>query len=199
MLSTKYSEVVLHNWLGLVSAGLVTLVGAWMLWQRLVGNGHGHVHLFGSEHHHHEQEAEHSHEHLHPHVHPHVHEHGEGHDHHPHVHPQPTQPPARKGMIELLLLGISGGIIPCPAAIAILLAGVASGKLAEGLTMTLLFSLGLGGVMMGIGLLLSQSTHLTNRISQNLDIARKIGIASAALILVIGCYTMFHSIRGILS
>jgi nickel/cobalt exporter len=240
VLSKTYSDEVLHDWLGLVSAGLILIVGIWMLRQRLSGSGHGHVHLFGG-HHHHEQPHPHSHEHHHPHTHNHAHEEADSHGHlheqphspehshehhHPHVHPHehdgyhdhlhephqhavahqhdahhasPGKAAAKSGAskLELLLLGMSGGLIPCPAAIATLLAAIAAGKIAQGLSVTLFFSLGLGGVMITIGVLLSQSRRLTGKISENLDFARKMGIASAVLIIALGSYTMFHSIKNI--
>lgn len=95
------------------------------------------------------------------------------------------------------MLGISGGIIPCPAAIATLLAAIAAGKIAQGLSVTLFFSLGLGIVMMSIGVILSQAGRLTNKIGENLDFARRMGVVSALLIIGIGSYTMLHSVRNI--
>jgi nickel/cobalt exporter len=236
MLSKHYSDEVLHNWLGLVSAGMILIVGLWMLRQRLSGAGHSHFHLFGGHDHHHHSHESHSHEHHHPHTHPHAHDdrhdHGHSHEHphpadhghehlHPHVHPHQhegyhehphpheqhdygsahshaaavTAKPT--SLLELLLLGMSGGIIPCPAAIATLLIAISAGKIGQGLTVTLFFSLGLGLVMITIGVLLSQSRHLTGKISENMDFARKMGIASAGLIIVLGAYTMFNSVRNI--
>ncbi|WP_417914599.1 sulfite exporter TauE/SafE family protein [Candidatus Electronema sp. JM] len=231
LLSKRYSDEVLHNWLGFVSAGLILVVGIWMLRQRLSSSGHGHFHLFGGHHHHHPQphshdhehphahdagqdhghqheqphEQEHTHEHLHPHAHDHEHD---GYHMHPHkahdhaaacAHHEEHKPAAAKttSKLELLFLGMSGGIIPCPAAIATLLAAIAAGKIAQGLSVTLFFSLGLGGVMITIGVLLSQSRHLTNKINENLDFSRKMGIASAVLIVLLGAYTMFNSVKNI--
>ena len=248
MLSKTYSDQVLHDWLGLVSAGIILIVGLWMLKQRLSGNaGHHHFHLFGGGHHHHthdhhthDHEHSHSHSHDHEHVHhdhshdhshsPHPHEvheksvtathshhthnnthelhdhahshhdhgHSHSHDHHHHVH---TQPSAREpqSKLKLLLLGISGGLIPCPAAIATLLAAIAAGKIAQGLSVTLFFSLGLGAVMMSIGVILSQAGRLTEKISDNIELSHKLGIVSALVIVFIGSYTMFHSVRNILA
>ncbi|MCI5212464.1 MAG: hypothetical protein D3910_27600, partial [Candidatus Electrothrix sp. ATG2] len=102
-----------------------------------------------------------------------------------------------KSKWELLMLGISGGIIPCPAAIATLLAAIAAGKIAQGLSVTLFFSLGLGIVMMGIGVALSQTGRLTEKIGENLELGRKMSIISAVLIVSIGSYTMFHSVKSI--
>lgn len=187
MLSKRYSDETLHNWLGLVSAAMILIVGIWMLRQRLSSAGHSHFHLFGGgSHDHHHPHDSHSHEHPHP--------------HEPHSHHQPAAATAAKptSKLELLLLGMSGGIIPCPAAIATLLIAIGAGKIGQGLTVTLFFSLGLGLVMITIGVLLSQSRRLTGKISENMDFARKMGIASAGLIIVLGAYTMFISVRNIL-
>ena len=100
---------------------------------------------------------------------------------------------------RLLLLGISGGIIPCPPAIAALLAAIGAGRTAQGLTVAIFFSLGLGLVMMTIGVVLSQAGKLTQKVGENLDLARKLGIISAMIITGLGVITLFHSIRGLLS
>ncbi|MBU0481203.1 MAG: sulfite exporter TauE/SafE family protein [Proteobacteria bacterium] len=212
LLSTSYSATELHNWLGLVSAAIIIVVGIWMLRQRLFGHsGHHHFHLFGKGHSHHDHvhSDHHQHDHLDHHSHNHRHD---QHEHHPgdepHQHPHPHshshaahQPEQAKiasySKWDLLLLGISGGIIPCPAAIATLLAAVAAGRIAQGLSITIFFSLGLGLVMMGIGVALSQAGRLTGKISENLEFGRRMGIASAVLIVFLGSYTMFHSVRNI--
>lgn len=236
ILSKTYSDAILHDWLGLVSAVIILAVGIWMLRQRLSGRStHQHVHLFGKghshEHHHphthkhsHDTEQgdhhdhshdhnhdhaldgqEHVHEHHHPHEHDHVHDGYHEHSHHNHDSHEHTEEKhthhdhggAEKNTWELFMLGISGGIIPCPAAIATLLAAIAAGKIAQGLSVTLFFSLGLGLVMMSIGVALSQAGRLTDKISENLHFARSMGIVSALLIMVLGSYTMFHSVKNI--
>jgi len=62
---------------------------------------------------------------------------------------------------------------------------------------TIFFSLGLGLVMMSIGVALSQTGRLTAKIGENLELGRKLGIVSAVLIVFLGSYTMFHSVRNI--
>ncbi|MCI5222261.1 MAG: high frequency lysogenization protein HflD [Candidatus Electrothrix sp. AR4] len=204
ILSKTYSEEILHNWLGFVSAGIILVVGVWILRQRLSSNAaHHHLHLFGKSHSH-----EHPHEHSHVHKgHDNHHTHGDTSDHtnkepheHSHEHHDHSVEYGKKkakNKWELFMLGVSGGIIPCPAAIATLLAAIAAGKIAQGLSVTLFFSLGLGIVMMSIGAALSQTGRLTEKVSENLELSRKLGIVSGVLIVLIGSYTMFHSVKGI--
>lgn len=198
LLSHTYTETQLHAYLGLFSSVLILGVGIWMIVERLPGSkGHGHFHLFGKGHSHNDH-----------HNHSHNHDHGDGHSPADHVHAPPTSPSAkqpaanksiRHGFWNLLVLGISGGLVPCPAAIATLLAAIASGRTAQGLTLALFFSLGLGAVMMSIGVILSQAGRLTAKIGENLEFARHMGMTSAVLITGLGCYTFYHSLMGIFS
>jgi nickel/cobalt exporter len=87
--------------------------------------------------------------------------------------------------------------VPCPAAIATLLAAIGAGRIAQGLTMAICFSLGLGVVMMAIGVLLSHAGRLTEQIGANQEFSRRMGILSAVVITVLGAYTLFHSVRGL--
>lgn len=192
LLSQTYSAEQLHGWLGLISAVLILAVGLWMLRQRLSGSGHRHFHLFGKGH-------DHGHGQTHQQVDSHHHDlHDHHHAHHHHQHRQVTDKTAAKaqpGIWNLLILGISGGLVPCPAAIATLLAAIAAGRIAMGLTMAIFFSLGLGLVMMVIGVVLSQAGRLTRRFESNPDFSRRMGIVSAVIITILGTLTLFHSIR----
>lgn len=165
-------------------------------------HSHDHVHPHSHDHDHgHDQDHGHSHPHPHPHAHNHD-GHAADHHHHDHAHSEttaldPHHHPERCDMRQLLLLGISGGIVPCPAGIATLLAAIAAGRIAQGLTVTIFFSLGLGLVMMSIGVLLSQAGRLTDKIGENLELGRKLGIASAVIITVLGVATFIHSLYNI--
>ena len=88
---------------------------------------------------------------YHPHTHEH-HPHTHEHDNHHHDHHHPID----KGVSisSLLALGISGGLLPCPAALVLLLGAIAVHKTALGLILVICFSLGLSAVLTGLGLLL---------------------------------------------
>ena len=98
-------------------------------------------------------------------------------------------------MWSLLLLGVSGGLVPCPAAIATLLAAIAAGKVGKGLTMVIIFSIGLGAVMMSIGVILAHASKFTKRFSSNPEFSRRMGIISAVIITILGGVTLFHSVK----
>lgn len=211
LLSHSFTDAQLHVWLGFFSSLMILGVGLWMLRERLAHHdgGHTHFHFFCKDGagHDHSHTPGHSHPH-HPHDHNHGHDHGNSHhhDHAPsHVHSHQsteveiTGEDGRVNRWRLLLLGISGGIVPCPPAIVALLAAIGAGRTAEGLTVAIFFSLGLGMVMMTIGVVLSQAGRLTKKVSDNLPMARKLGILSALIITVLGCVTLFHSIRGMLA
>jgi len=116
-----------------------------------------------------------------------------------HGHAQPHQGDASFSKWNLLLLGISGGLVPCPAAIATLLAAIAAGKIAQGLTMAIFFSLGLGLVMMTIGFVLSQAGRFVENLGSNEEFSRRMGILSALIITVLGFVTLYHSVSSLLA
>lgn len=113
----------------------------------------------------------HAHEH-HDNTHRHIHDHEHGHEDAgvPHKHGPFGRPhthlPAegQKATIgNLLVLGITGGIIPCPSALVVLLVAIASGQVALGLLLILAFSFGLAAVLMAIGLLMVYSRNMLQR------------------------------------
>jgi nickel/cobalt transporter (NicO) family protein len=85
----------------------------------------------------------------HPHDHgPHYHSHGWG---LAHTHDIEAITQVRPSLAILLGLGIAGGLLPDPGALAILLATIASGKLILGLLTVLVFSLGFASVLVVVG------------------------------------------------
>lgn len=98
--------------------------------------------------------------HPHPHAHGHAHAHGHEHPHHPshhHAHQRPDAEDRSKASGEgtlksILGLGISGGIIPCPSALVVLLSAVAFHQVTFGLFLILAFSAGLAATLVAVGL-----------------------------------------------
>jgi nickel/cobalt exporter len=89
-------------------------------------------------------------------------------------------------------------LVPCPAAIAILLAAIGSGRLGEGLTYVMFFSLGLALVLITIGLIVVSTTELASRFLDAKRFAKRISIASAAVITFLGALTLLYSVRHLI-
>jgi nickel/cobalt exporter len=127
----------LVTWLGVASGISIVLIGASLFYKRLKAlGGHSHHH----HHHHH-----HDHDHDHPHDHDHDHDHGpHGHNH---------VPEGEVTLKSLIALGASGGMVPCPSALVLLLIAISLGHVGLGLLLLVSFSLGLAGVLMAIGMI----------------------------------------------
>ncbi|MEL6856515.1 MAG: sulfite exporter TauE/SafE family protein, partial [Cyanobacteria bacterium J06607_13] len=75
------------------------------------------------------------------------HPHHHDHHHHAHHHDQP-----REDWSSILTIGISGGLVPCPSALVLLLSAIALHQIAYGLVLIGGFSLGLASVLTTLGL-----------------------------------------------
>jgi nickel/cobalt transporter (NicO) family protein len=119
-----------------------------------------------------------SHQHGHDHAHDHEHNHG-GHTH-SHL------PPKDVTWRSILALGISGGILPCPSALIVLLSAIALGRIGLGLALVLAFSLGLAGVLTSIGLLFVYAGRMISFAPKQKWILRVLPVASALVISIAG-------------
>jgi len=88
---------------------------------------------------------------------------------------------------ELLALGITGGIIPCPAALVVLLSAVALHRVGFGLFLILSFSVGLAAVLMAMGLLMVFARNFMSRFRNEGPLfTRWLPMASAGVMSVLG-------------
>ena len=87
---------------------------------------------------------------------------------------------------SLIALGISGGLVPCPDAIAILLVAIAINRLILGLALILSFSLGLAVVLIVIGLLMVNSRRLFDRMGFLDRFAPVMPLVSAIVVVILG-------------
>ena len=151
----------LYPWLGVLSGAMIVVMGLTLFRQRLRG-----ARSALQRHHDHEHAHEHEHDHEHHHAHNHEH-HVFGHVHGPdtHTHVMPGADGSPVSWRSLLALGISGGLIPCPSALLVMLSAIALGRVGFGLLLIVAFSLGLAGVLTGIGLLFVYSSRWIGRLS----------------------------------
>jgi ABC-type nickel/cobalt efflux system permease component RcnA len=85
-----------------------------------------------------------------------------------------------------LALGISGGLLPCPSALVVLLGAIALGRVGFGLLLIIAFSTGLAAVLTGIGLVLVHARVLLRFFPANSLLVRALPAASAALVVLSG-------------
>ena len=91
-------------------------------------------------------------------------------------------------MGSLMALGASGGLVPCPSALVLLLGAISLGRVGLGLALLVSFSLGLALVLMGIGVLVLYAKHLVPN-SKSLTshpALRFVPILSAAVVVCLG-------------
>ncbi len=180
----------IYPWLSMVSGLLVVAIGlslGWQRWQEKSVSSEHHHH----PHHHHEH---HEHEHSEPHrshapydpledpledPSEHTHSHPHGHSHLPHQ-------GSRVTWASLLALGISGGVLPCPSALVVLLSAIALGRIGFGLALILAFSLGLAGVLTGIGLLLVYAKSWLDKLPTRFPQSPHLSTLSALIIALVG-------------
>ena len=89
---------------------------------------------------------------------------------------------------NLLLFGISAGLLPCPSALVLMLSAIALNRTALGLVMIVFFSAGLAGTLTLVGLLLVYARNRFNRLKMGRanTLVRLLPIVSAALVAILG-------------
>jgi nickel/cobalt exporter len=146
----------LYPWLNLASSLLIVTVGVSVLRWRL-REWRGRV----------------GHDHDHSHAHGHGHGHHEDHDH-------------ALSHRRLLGIGISGGIVPCPTALVVLLAAISLHRVGYGLVLILAFSAGLAVAMTAIGLVAVTAKKAFARVDFNGRTIRLLPAFSAVVVLGLG-------------
>ncbi len=165
----------LYPWLNVLSGAAVVVIGATLAWQRWRGSGDagaGHAHDDGGPG-------------------------GQMHSHggRAHTHLPPGAAGERVTRRNLLALGVSGGLIPCPSALVLLLGAIALGRTGFGLLLVLAFSAGLASVLTAIGLLCVHARRLFGRLSFAPRVPRLLPVASALAITLAGFAIVIDALR----
>jgi len=98
---------------------------------------------------------------------------------------------------SLVAVGISGGLLPCPSALVVLLAAISLHRVAFGLLLVLSFSAGLALTITGIGLAAVVARSAFRRFSFEGRLVRLLPTASALVILVAGVLMTVHALPGV--
>lgn len=191
-------------WFQLASGLIIVGMALWMVW-------HARREQQGAQHYH----DDHSHHH---HRHGHHHDHDHGHDHHHDHHHEPSDEEVHElelatgGYIDaheaahaedirrrfanshvttgqIVTFGLTGGLVPCPGAITVLMLCLQLKRLALGATLVVSFSIGLALTMVASGVLAALSVrHVEKRWSGFGEAVRRAPYASGIVILAVGLY-----------
>jgi ABC-type nickel/cobalt efflux system permease component RcnA len=157
----------LQSGLGLTMGLLIACLGFYLLLLRLSGRA-DHVHAGGGHHHHH---------------------------HHHHA-PEPVAARGPLGAWGLVVLGITGGIIPCWDAIGLLVFAVGANYLWLAFPMLLSFSAGLAGVLVLIGILVVKFRNFAGSRWGEGRLVRALPIVSALLVTAMGVWLCYEAVQG---
>lgn len=99
---------------------------------------------------------------------------------------------------QIVLFGLTGGLIPCPAAITVLLLCLQLKELTLGFVLVLCFSIGLAITLVTVGAIAALSVrHATKRWSWFNTVARRAPYVSSLLIIAVGIYIGIHGWQGL--
>lgn len=208
-ISKAFTAQAVEPWLQFVSAIIILGTAFWMFWRTWQGEQN----WLTQTHHDHHHDHDHNHDHHHHHEHDHHHDHNhaalaglsegskEYQDAHERAHANDIQRRfAGKEVTngQILLFGLTGGLIPCPAAITVLLICIQLKAFTLGATMVLCFSLGLAITLVTVGVGAAISVQqAAKRWSGFNTLARKAPYFSSALIGMVGLYMGIHGYLGI--
>lgn len=199
VISKRFTAQSAEPWLQLISAVIILGTALWMFWRTWRGernwleNMHGHDH--DHEHHHHDHDHEHHHHHGHG-------ENVEYQDAHELAHANDIKRHFDGRDVtnwQILLFGLTGGLIPCPAAITVLLICIQLKALTLGATLVVSFSIGLALTLVTVGVGAAISVQqVAKRWSGFNKLAQKAPYFSSLLIGLVGVYMGVHGFMGIM-
>jgi nickel/cobalt transporter (NicO) family protein len=197
-------------WFQLASAAIIIGIALWMAWRTWreqhaehdhdhhahdhhAHDHHSHHHNdHGHDHHHHDDHVEHDHSHMNL---------GDEDDAHARAHAADIRKRFAGRTVttwQIMLFGLTGGLIPCPAAITVLLLCLQLKQFSLGFTLVVCFGIGLAITMVSAGVLAALSLrHIERRWSGLTHYLRQAPYASAALIVVVGLYTGWLGLKAL--
>jgi nickel/cobalt exporter len=179
-LGSRWNSASVEPWLQLLSGAVIITIALWMIWRtrRTLAHHHDHDHGHGHAH-----DDDH-------HIDPHAREHAAE------LRRQLSGGPVSNARI--LLFGLTGGLVPCPASITVLMVCLQLKQLALGAMLVLCFSIGLALTLITSGVLASYAArHAARRWSALGALAQRAPQLSGALMVLVGLYMATLGWRGL--
>lgn len=180
------TEEQLSFWTGIASGAIIVIIGLMLFTRRYAAFAVARAHRAQAHHPAHDHGPAFHHHHEHDHFHDHHPDHHHGHSHI--VEGKDGKPPTYG---SILWLGVSGGIVPCPAALIVLLLAIKFGRLALGLGLIVAFSIGLAAVLVAIGIVVVRASgEVRRRIGERSPALLALPVVSSVLITVLGLWVV---------
>jgi ABC-type nickel/cobalt efflux system permease component RcnA len=204
---SAYATEAVEPWLQLVSGVIIIAIALWMMRQTF------------AEHHHHDHDHDHDHDH-----HDHDHHHHHDHDHHEHDHTKALPAGLQLGSLDyedaharahrleiekrfagrkvttgqIVMFGLTGGLIPCPASVTVLLVCLQLKQIATGALLVLCFSIGLAVTMVAVGAVAALGMDRAQKSWDGFGkLAARAPYISSGLVILIGVYSLYLGIKGL--
>jgi nickel/cobalt transporter (NicO) family protein len=138
---------------------------------------------------------------LHHHAHPDSdHDHDENDDEHARAHAEQLRRTLQNRTVSngrIVMFGLTGGLVPCPASITVLMVCLQLRQLALGMLLVLCFSLGLALTLVSSGVIAALGVRHAQRHWHGFgDLARRAPYLSGVLMLLVGLYMGWTGLRG---
>ena len=99
---------------------------------------------------------------------------------------------------QIVMFGLTGGLVPCPASITVLLLCLQLKQFTLGMALVLCFSIGLALTMVTVGAAAALSVqHVSKRWSGFGELAARAPYFSSVLIILVGLYTGYLGLHGL--
>lgn len=108
----------------------------------------------------------------------------------------PLSPQEDISFRQLLLLGMSGGALPCPTALIVMLSAIALHRIAFGMLLILVFSLGLAVVLTLIGIFTLRLRQFWHSKRPNIWLTTRLPFISAVLVTGVGLYLVLQTLTN---
>ncbi|CAG8998838.1 MAG: Nickel/cobalt efflux system RcnA [Candidatus Celerinatantimonas neptuna] len=187
-ISRQLTAQAMEPWMQMISAIIILSTAAWMFYRTWSG-----AHEWKTAHHH-----DHSHHHQNLSIHSNNQEFQDAHER-AHAHDIERRFSNKSATnFQILLFGLTGGLMPCPAAITVLLICIQLKALAVGATLVVSFSIGLALTLVTVGVGAAISVQqVTKRWGGFKTFARQAPYLSCLLITGVGIYMGLHGYMGL--
>ena len=113
-----------------------------------------------------------------------------------HHHAPHTVAGQRVNMVDLLLVGFTNGLIPCPSALAVLLMSLSTGQLFQGLLLVLAFGIGGAVALIAVGIVFIKLSSFAGK-SISTSNWTKFSAISSLLIIGTGILISYKAVQGL--